>query len=160
MQLGLDKMRFPWVSRRQLTGQPCQRMDPIVGPPIDVVYPKQPQLISQFASVYGAVTGPDGYGAGGPDRQPTRGANERTQDLNARWQATAERLHAVLTSQRGPRCAQALTGRGNADDVRSGLAPVFSATPTFDAFLLFQGLVETQLTNCWYRETPEISGRK
>jgi len=64
----------------------------------------QPQLISQFASVYGAVTGPDGYGAGGPDRQPTRGANERTQDLEASWQAVswqavAERLHGVLADR-------------------------------------------------------------
>jgi hypothetical protein len=59
----------------------------------------QPQLISQFASVYGAVTGPDGYGAGGPDRQPTRGANERTQDLDARWQTVAERLYGVLADR-------------------------------------------------------------
>jgi photosystem II stability/assembly factor-like uncharacterized protein len=59
----------------------------------------EPQLMSQFASVYGAVTGPDGYGAGGPDRQPTRGAVERTQDLDMLWQSVAERLHAVLTDR-------------------------------------------------------------
>jgi hypothetical protein len=59
----------------------------------------EPQLMSQFASVYGAVTGPDGYGAGGPDRQPTRGAIERTEDLEALWQTVAARLHAVLTER-------------------------------------------------------------
>jgi hypothetical protein len=59
----------------------------------------QPQLLSNVANVYGAVTGPDGYGAGGPDRQPTRGARERAADLDAEWQEVAERLHAVLTDQ-------------------------------------------------------------
>ncbi len=55
-----------------------------------------PQLMSQYASVYGAVTGPDGYLSGGPDRQPTRGARERAADLATIWRGIADRLHAVL----------------------------------------------------------------
>jgi len=57
----------------------------------------QPQLMSEYAQVFQAVTGPDGYIAGGPDRQPTRGAQDRTADLDLRWNEVAERLHAALT---------------------------------------------------------------
>lgn len=57
----------------------------------------EPQLMSEFAQVYQAVTGPDGYIAGGPDRQPTAGALERTEYLDERWSAVAERLHGLLT---------------------------------------------------------------
>jgi len=59
----------------------------------------EPQLTSEYAQVYNAVTGPDGYISGGPDRQPTRGAIERTADLDLRWASVAESLHGLLTDE-------------------------------------------------------------
>lgn len=46
---------------------------------------------NQWAELYGNLTGPDGYIAGGPEGRPTQGAGERLVALNVRW----ERLRAV-----------------------------------------------------------------
>ena len=50
----------------------------------------EPQLASNYAQVYGYVTGPDNYGFGGPDRQPTAGMYQRIEDLEPRWSAVTE----------------------------------------------------------------------
>jgi photosystem II stability/assembly factor-like uncharacterized protein len=55
-----------------------------------------PQLASEYAHIYQYVTGPDGYIAGGPDRQPTAGAYDRYADLEPRWSAARDRLAAAL----------------------------------------------------------------
>ena len=67
----------------------------------------EPQLASNYAQVYGYVTGPDNYSYGGPDRQPTAGMYQRIEDLEPRWSAaseglstTLERLEAYVTSLR------------------------------------------------------------
>lgn len=56
----------------------------------------EPQLASNYAQVYGYVTGPDNYGYGGPDRQPTAGSYQRIEDLEPRWNAAMDALRATL----------------------------------------------------------------
>ena len=56
----------------------------------------EPQLASNYAQVYGYVTGPDNYGYGGPDRQPTTGTYQRIEDLEPRWSAATESLRTTL----------------------------------------------------------------
>ena len=56
----------------------------------------EPQLASNYAAVYGYVTGPDNYSYGGPDRQPTAGTYQRFEDLEPRWSAAAEKLRTTL----------------------------------------------------------------
>ena len=56
----------------------------------------EPQLASNYAQVYGYVTGPDNYGYGGPDRQPTTGSYQRFEDLEPRWSAARRDLQAVV----------------------------------------------------------------
>ncbi len=59
----------------------------------------EPQLASEYAQVYGYVTGPDGYIAGGRDRQPTAGAYQRFEDLEPRWIELRERLASLLSER-------------------------------------------------------------
>ena len=56
----------------------------------------EPQLASNYAQVYGYVTGPDNYGFGGPDRQPTAGMYQRIEDLEPRWSEVTEGLGTTL----------------------------------------------------------------
>jgi hypothetical protein len=43
------------------------------------------KLDNQLAELYGYVTGPSGYIAGGVEGRPTRGATERLADLQREW---------------------------------------------------------------------------
>ncbi|MEM9406134.1 MAG: glycosyl hydrolase [Acidobacteriota bacterium] len=58
----------------------------------------EPQLASNYSQIYGYVTGPDNYGYGGPDRQPSTGSYERFQDLEPQWTAAMEGLQAARES--------------------------------------------------------------
>lgn len=57
-----------------------------------------PKLDNQFIELYGNVTGPDGYIAGGPEGRPTTGAYERYADLTAQWTEVWGTLDAILAS--------------------------------------------------------------
>jgi len=54
------------------------------------------QLDNQLAELYGYVTGPGGYIAGGVEGRPTRGAMERLVDLQQTWAPLRTRLQEIL----------------------------------------------------------------
>jgi hypothetical protein len=54
------------------------------------------QLDNQLVELYGFVTGPDGYIAGGPEGRPTAAAYERFDELNQEWSTLRERLRVLI----------------------------------------------------------------
>jgi len=54
------------------------------------------QLDNQLAELYGYVTGPGGYIAGGAEGRPTRGAIERLGDLQQSWAPLRARLQEII----------------------------------------------------------------
>ncbi|MEY4608605.1 MAG: hypothetical protein RL625_822, partial [Gemmatimonadota bacterium] len=55
------------------------------------------QLDNQWAELYGNVTGPNGYIAGGPEGRPTKAATERLAELSARWERLRLTWQEVVT---------------------------------------------------------------
>jgi hypothetical protein len=55
------------------------------------------RLDNQLAELYGYVTGPSGYIAGGVEGRPTRGATERLADLQQTWSPLQTRLQEIIT---------------------------------------------------------------
>jgi len=49
-----------------------------------------------LAELYGYVTGPSGYIAGGAEGLPTRGAMERLGDLQQAWSPLRSRLQEII----------------------------------------------------------------
>ena len=54
------------------------------------------RLDNQLAELYGYVTGPSGYIAGGAEGRPTRGAMERLTDLQQTWSPLSTRLQEII----------------------------------------------------------------
>jgi photosystem II stability/assembly factor-like uncharacterized protein len=54
------------------------------------------RLDNQLAELYGALTGPSGYIAGGADGRPTRGAMERLADLQQTWAPLRAQLQQII----------------------------------------------------------------
>jgi hypothetical protein len=54
------------------------------------------QLDNQLAELYGYVTGPSGYIAGGVEGRPTRGAAERLADLQQTWAPLRAQLQQII----------------------------------------------------------------
>jgi hypothetical protein len=54
------------------------------------------RLDNQFAELYGYVTGPSGYIAGGVEGRPTRGAMERMVDLQQIWAPLRGQLQQII----------------------------------------------------------------
>jgi hypothetical protein len=54
------------------------------------------KLDNQFAELYGYVTGPSGYIAGGAEGRPTRGATERLADLQRTWAPLRAQLQVII----------------------------------------------------------------
>jgi hypothetical protein len=54
------------------------------------------KLDNQLAELYGYVTGPSGYIAGGAEGRPTRGAMERLGDLQQTWTPLRARLQEII----------------------------------------------------------------
>ena len=58
-----------------------------------------PRLDNQWVELYNAVTGVDGYIAGGPEGRPLPGAMERFQDLNTDWAEVRGKVQAILQNE-------------------------------------------------------------
>ena len=54
------------------------------------------KLDNQLAELYGYVTGPSGYIAGGVEGRPTRGATERLADLQREWAPLRAQLQVII----------------------------------------------------------------
>jgi hypothetical protein len=54
------------------------------------------KLDNQLAELYGYVTGPSGYIAGGVEGRPTRGATERLADLQRTWAPLRAQLQVII----------------------------------------------------------------
>ncbi len=55
-----------------------------------------PQIDNQYITLYGYVTGTDGYIYGGPEGRPTAGAFQRFADLNTQWSTLRNRVREVV----------------------------------------------------------------
>ena len=58
-----------------------------------------PRLDNQWVELYNAVTGVDGYIAGGPEGRPLPGAMERLGDLNTEWAVVREKVQGILREE-------------------------------------------------------------
>lgn len=58
-----------------------------------------PRLDNQWVELYNAVTGVDGYIAGGPEGRPLPGAMERFQDLNTDWAEVRGKVQSILQNE-------------------------------------------------------------